>query len=98
MIQQGFNDVLCARDPFQVMVGLCKKPAQPFFAPDGFGKVEFMKNGIFFFLVKDGNVVERDFVYLHVLKGSTDQRPRANPGAGQLLTGRTDGRRLSIES
>jgi hypothetical protein len=56
---------LRADDPFQIMVGFREKTAQPFLTPYRFCKIEFVKYRIFFFLVKNRDIVEGDFVYLH---------------------------------
>lgn len=47
------------------MVRLHEKAAQPLLTTNGFGKIKAVKNGKFFFGMKDGNVVESSFVYLH---------------------------------
>ena len=65
MDQKRFDDVLCSNDPFQVIVGFGKKTAKPFFASNCFGKVKPVKYGEFLFLMKDGDIVEGDLVYLH---------------------------------
>jgi hypothetical protein len=65
MFNQRPDHLLCACYPFDVFVWFCKKTAQPFFATTGAGKIEFMKNGKFLFLVEDGNVIKRNIVNLH---------------------------------
>src|SRR4051812_31815790 len=62
MCEQRLNDVLCADDPFEIVVRFQKKTTQPFFPANSLGKIEPVKNGKFFLLVKDGNIVESDFV------------------------------------
>jgi len=52
---------LCADDLFEVVVRIAEEFPQPFFAADGPGEIQFMKNGEFFLCVKDGYVVERCF-------------------------------------
>jgi hypothetical protein len=47
------------------MMRLHKEPSQPLFTPNGLGKIEPVKDRKLFFGMKDGNVVEGDFVYLH---------------------------------
>jgi hypothetical protein len=56
---------LYANDAFKVMVRLHEKTAQPFFTANGLRKIEPVKNREFFFGMKNGNIVEGDFVYLH---------------------------------
>src|SRR5260221_7851640 len=58
MLHQCTDDFLCAEYSFQITVRLTEKFAQPFFAADGPCKIQFMKNGELFFLVKDGYIAE----------------------------------------
>jgi hypothetical protein len=46
-------------------VWIGKETPQPFLAANRAGKVKFMENRIFLFLMKDGNIIKSDFVYLH---------------------------------
>ena len=58
MVHQCADDTLGAQDPVYIIMRFCKKFAQPVFATNGAGKVEFVKNGKFFFFVKDRYVAE----------------------------------------
>ena len=68
MFNQCFDNILRADDSFQIVMRFGKKTAQPFLAANGSGKIQFVKNRKFFFLVKNGNIVEGGFIYLHDVK------------------------------
>jgi hypothetical protein len=60
---------LYADDPFEIAMGFSKKLSQPFLSTQGPGEIQFVKNGEFFFLVEDRNIVERDIIYFHAISG-----------------------------
>jgi hypothetical protein len=63
--QQRFDDVLYANDPLQVMMRLHEKAPKPFLSAYGLREVQLMKYRELLFVVKDGNIVERDLINLH---------------------------------
>lgn len=60
-----FKCLLCFLYFIKVAIWISKQKAEPFSAADGGSKIEMMKNGLFFFIMKYGKIIDGSFVCLH---------------------------------